>query len=122
MILVDTSIWIDHLRQTDQHLSFLLNNGHVLTHPAVIGELACGNIKNRKRFLNLISRLPHAKQATDDEVLFFIENNQLMGKGMGYIDAHLLASTALTQSARLFSKDKRLTKSAKALGLNVVFG
>ena len=121
MILVDTSIWIDHLRKTDHQLSFLLNNGNVITHTAVIGELACGNLKNRQIFLSLLSQLPKAKHATDDEVLFFIETNKLMGKGIGYIDAHLLASTALTQSASLFTKDKRLKKSAQSLGLSVNF-
>lgn len=96
MILVDSSIWIDHLRAGEPVLVELLNAGRVLTHPFVIGELACGNLKNRKGVLSLLQDLPAAPVATDEEVLFFIEKRGLMGKGIGYVDAHLPASISVT--------------------------
>lgn len=117
MILVDTSIWVDHLRTGDSKLKQLLEAGRVWTHPFVIGELACGNLKNRKLILSLLRDLPHARTATDDEVLLFIENNALMGRGIGYIDAHLLASVALTDSITLWTRDKRLHAVAESLGM-----
>ena len=117
MILVDTSIWIDHLRSGDSALEQLLETGRVWTHPFVIGELACGNLKQRKTVLSLLEDLPHVRVATDDETLFFIETNALMGRGIGYIDAHLLAAVALTGSTRLWTRDKRLNAVAESLGL-----
>ena len=117
MILVDTSIWIEHLRAKDENLTGLLHSGQVLTHPMVIGELACGNLRNRNRILFLLERLPKASVASDNEVLFFIEQHQLMGCGIGYIDAHLLAATALTESAHLWTHDMRLVKVAFELNL-----
>jgi predicted nucleic acid-binding protein len=83
MILVDTSVWVDHLRAGDEDLSTLLNNSQVLMHPFVLGELACGNLRNREMVLRLLKDLPHAALATDDEVLFFIERHALMGRGIG---------------------------------------
>lgn len=92
MILVDTSVWIDHLRAGDEGLIALLSGNQVLTHPFVIGELACGNLANRREVLRLLGDLPKAPVATHAEVLFFIEQHALMGRGIGYVDAHLIAA------------------------------
>jgi len=119
MILVDTSIWIDHLRSTDSTLTQLLEADRAWTHPFVIGEMACGNLKHRTRILSLLKDLPHVRVATDDETLFFIESNALMGRGIGYIDTHLLAAAALTGSIRLWTRDKRLHAVAESLGMTV---
>jgi len=119
MILVDTSIWIDHLRSGDSALKQLLETSRVWTHPFVIGEMACGNLKHRKTILSLLEDLPHVRVATDDETLFFIETNTLMGRGIGYIDAHLLAAVALTGSIRLWTRDKRLHAVAESLRIAV---
>jgi len=119
MILVDTSVWIDHLRSRDSTLTQLLEAGRVWTHPFVIGEMACGNLKHRTRILSLLKDLPHVRIATDDEALFFTEVNTLMGKGIGYIDVHLLAAAALTDSIRLWTRDKRLHAVAESLGMAV---
>ncbi|TVR61414.1 MAG: type II toxin-antitoxin system VapC family toxin [Candidatus Competibacteraceae bacterium] len=117
MILVDTSVWIDHLRAGEPLLVELLDTHRVLIHPFIIGELACGNLTNRKAFLSLLRNLPNAQRATDAEVLFFIERRGLMGKGIGYIDAHLLAAVALTGTVLLWTRDKRLGTIAKSMGL-----
>jgi len=117
MILVDTSVWIDHLRKGNAQLNSLLLNTAVLVHPFVIGELACGNLKNRNRVLNLLGDLPTSSVADDREVLFFIERNDLMGCGIGYIDAHLLASVSLSSPARLWTVDRKLNDVAVQLGL-----
>ncbi len=108
MILVDTSIWIVHLRQHDEQLTRLLNENQVLTHPFVIGELALSNLQNRETILDALNNLPHTPVATEAEVLRFIQQNTLFGIGIGYIDAHLLASTRLAPSTRLWTRDKRL--------------
>lgn len=115
MILVDTSVWVDHLRKGVPQLVELLERGEVLTHPFVIGELACGNLKDRGEVLDLLAALPAAVVAGDDETLLFIEQRMLMGKGIGYIDAHLLASVTLTHDARLWTRDKRLAEIADAM-------
>jgi predicted nucleic acid-binding protein len=117
MILVDTSVWIDHLRKTDTILVQLLNKDQVLMHPFIMGELACGNLRGRQQILILLDNLPKAKEASNQEVLYFIENNQLMGCGIGYIDAHLLAATALTHSAKICTYDKSLKRLSKILDL-----
>ncbi|MBU0752785.1 MAG: type II toxin-antitoxin system VapC family toxin [Gammaproteobacteria bacterium] len=117
MILVDTSVWIDHLRGTDTRLAPLLESGQVCVHPWVIGELACGNLANRGTVLGLLQSLPHARSATDGEALLFIERRQLMGRGIGYVDVHLLAACALDASL-LLTRDKRLGSVADALGLS----
>ena len=117
MILVDTSVWIDHLRAGDAALVSLLDNSKVLSHPFVTGELACGNLLNRSSLLKLLGELPQATVASQEEVLFFIEHNKLMGKGIGFIDAHLLAATALQGSARIWTRDKCLAKTANDLQL-----
>ena len=117
MILVDTSVWIDHLRQGNARLSSMLMNASVLIHPFVIGELACGNIRNRSRILDLLGDLPASTVADDQEVLIFIEHNNLMGCGIGYVDAHLLASVSLSSQARLWTVDRKLDGVATQLGL-----
>lgn len=117
MILADTSVWIDHLRSGDEKLASLLHDGLVLIHPFVVGELACGNLRDRESVLGLLQALPRATVATDTEVLFFIERHALMGQGIGYIDAHLLASASLSRTARLWTRDARLGKVAVEMGL-----
>ncbi len=116
MILVDTSVWISHLREGNKRLAELLENGRVMCHPFIIGELACGNMKNRALILSLLQSLPMAVQAEHEEVMTFIEQHKLMGKGLGYIDIHLLASALLT-GIRLWTLDKRLSKVAESLGI-----
>lgn len=106
MVLVDTSVWVEHFRQGKIGLDDLLNEGQVACHPFVIGELACGNLKNRFQILSLLSTLPTALVAEHDEVMQFIETHHLMGKGLGFIDAHLLASALLT-GIPLWTLDKR---------------
>lgn len=117
MILVDTSVWIDHLRIGEEGLDTLLNDSRVLVHPFVIGELACGNLRKRTKVLNLLANLPHAPVVSQQEVLFFIENNELMGRGIGFVDAHLLAATALADMSRLWTRDRRLQEVAANLKL-----
>ena len=117
MILVDTSVWIDHLRAADPALLELLNAGRVFAHPFVTGELACGALKNRAAVLSLMQDLPAAPVATDDEVLAFIDRRGLAGRGIGYVDAHLLCAVALAGSAELWSRDKRLGSVAGAMGI-----
>ncbi|HKI98262.1 MAG TPA: type II toxin-antitoxin system VapC family toxin, partial [bacterium] len=99
MILVDTSVWIDHLRKGTPALAALLEEGQVLMHWFVLGELACGNLRNREEVLRLLGELAMAPSVTDAEARAFIERHALMGKGIGYIDVHLLASTALAAPA-----------------------
>jgi len=115
VILLDTSVWIDHLRQGDAQVASVLETGLVLSHPFVIGELACGQLKSRTEILGLLAALPQARVAQEQEVLFFIEHHSLMGRGIGYIDAHLLTATALTEGARLWTRDKRLDSLAREL-------
>lgn len=117
MILVDTSIWIDHLRRNDPHLGYLLDQGRVLGHPFIVGELALGNLCNRDAVLEALLDLPQVPPATDDEVLRFIRRNALHGRGIGYIDAHLLASARLAPGTRLWTRDKRLLAVASGLDL-----
>ena len=117
MILVDTSIWVDHLRRTDSALAGLLGTGSVMTHPFVIGELALGALQQRKVILGALRNLPSATMATDDEVLRFIDDASLAGLGIGYIDAHLLSATRLTPGTLLWTRDKRLAAVAGRLSL-----
>ncbi|VVE18984.1 type II toxin-antitoxin system VapC family toxin [Pandoraea soli] len=117
MILVDTSVWIDHLRAGDATLVQLLNAGRVLAHPDVIGELALGSLKNRDVVISTLRDLPCVTVATDDEVLRFIGEQTLFGLGIGYVDAHLLAATRLTAGAAIWTRDKRLGAAAKRLSL-----
>lgn len=120
MILVDTSVWIDHLRVGDAALAETLEGGQVLMHPFVLGELACGGLKNRREVLELLGDLPLALAVTDTEALAFIENHALMGRGIGYIDIHLLASTALADAAVLWTRDQRLAEMAVSLKLALI--
>ena len=117
MILVDTSIWIDHLRRGNPALVAALEAGQVLMHPFVLGELACGTLTNRAEVLALLGKLPAAPAAIESEALGFIERHSLMGRGIGYVDVHLLAATALAGSAHLWTKDKRLAATAADLQL-----
>jgi len=116
LILVDTSIWIDHLRTAGGPLAAVLQTNRVCSHASVIGELACGSLANRSEVLGLLQALPRLSGANDEEALHFIDRHQLMGRGIGYIDVHLLAACALS-GARLWSRDKRLVALAEALGL-----
>ena len=116
MLLVDTSVWVRHLREGDPALEKLLNNGEVMCHPYIVGELACGNLKNRNEVLLLLQLLPPATLAHHEEVLQFIEENQLMGKGLGYIDVHLSASAVLT-GVQMWTYDRRLNEMNEALGI-----
>ena len=117
MILVDTSVWIDHLRSGVPDLAAALGDGLVMMHPFVLGELACGNLQNRSEVLRLLGELPSAPAATDPEVLEFIGRRSLMGRGIGYIDVHLLASAALAEAGRLWTRDRRLAAVAGELEL-----
>jgi predicted nucleic acid-binding protein len=117
VILVDTSVWVEHLRKGDNGLAGLLDAGRVLTHPFVIGELALGDLRQRAMVLSALSDLPQATMAADAEVLHFIDQNALFGRGVGYIDAHLLAALRLTPGARLWTNDKSLRSVAADLDL-----
>jgi predicted nucleic acid-binding protein len=114
-VLVDTSVWIDHLRHGHATLALALEEGNVLTHPFVIGELACGNLRRRAEILRLLGELPQAPVASNAEVLEFIERRHLMGRGIGFVDAHLLASVTLAGSARILTADRRLAEVATQL-------
>lgn len=115
MILVDTSIWIDHFRASNAELVELLGSAQVLTHPFIIGEISLGNLHKRNIILSLLSDLTKATTASDDEVFAFIESNKLYGLGIGYVDSHLLASAHLT-TVGLWTRDKKLNETAKKLG------
>ncbi len=117
MIVVDTSVWINHFRHSDDRLVTALDRQEVLVHPFVIGELACGNLNPRSEILELLSRLPPAPKASDQEILSFIESRSLSGRGIGLIDVHLLASTVLHGSARLWTRDTPLAQVAESLQL-----
>ena len=116
MILVDTSVWIDHLRQGDAELADALQQGRVAIHPFVVGELACGNLRARAEVLGLLQALPSLPVATAEEVPYFIEAHALMGRGIGYVDVHLLAAARLA-GAQFWTRDKRLRAAAADLRL-----
>ena len=120
MILVDTSVWVAHLRAGDKALAALLGAGAVLIHPFVIGELALGNLRQREIVLDTLADLPRASIATDAEVLHFIDHHALFGRGVGYVDAHLLAAVRLTTGATLWTNDKKLHGVAEQLRLAIV--
>ena len=117
MILVDTSIWIDHLRSGQTRLAQALEQNEVSIHPFIIGELACGNLKDRGTVLGLLAGLPGLPKLEEREALFFIEQRKLMGRGIGYIDVHLLASTTLAANTTLWTRDIKLLAAATALGV-----
>jgi hypothetical protein len=116
MILLDTSVWVDHLRRGDPLVVAVLESGQAAVHAFVIGELACGNLKSRAGVIDLLQALPQLAMATDEEVLYFIERHKLMGRGIGYIDTHLLAAAAIGASF-LWTRDKRLREIATELGV-----
>jgi predicted nucleic acid-binding protein len=117
VILVDTSVWIDHLRSGETMLAGLLDDGEVLSHPFIIGELALGNLRQRESLLADLLRLPQASAASDAEVVHLIQGERLFEIGIGYVDAHLLAATRLTSGASLWTRDKRLSAAAERLSL-----
>jgi predicted nucleic acid-binding protein len=116
MTVVDTSVWVDHLRSGNRALVALLERDEVLTHPFVIGELACGQIRNRDEFLELLGTLPGAVVADHLDVLDFVDTHRLHGRGIGWVDAHLLASARLSH-ARLITLDVPLSRAAARVGL-----
>ena len=117
MILVDTSIWVDHLRSGVPQLTAALQAGEVFIHPWVVGELVCGNLRDRSRVLQLLQNLPSACVATPAEVLMLIAQHHLMGRGIGFVDAQLLASARLS-TCLLWTQDRRLAELAEVLGVN----
>ena len=116
MILLDTSVWVDHLRLDDALVVQVLESGQGAAHAFVIGELACGNLKSRASVIGLLQALPQVPTATDDEVLYFIDKHELMGRGIGYVDAHLLAASTISGSL-LWTRDKRLRGIATEQGV-----
>ena len=116
MILADTSVWVQHLRSGDTRLVGALEAGRVCIHPFIRGEIACGNLKNRAELLGLLAHLPPSGVATDAEAMVFLERHKLMGRGLGFVDAHLLASAALS-AATLWTHDRRLAAVATELTL-----
>jgi hypothetical protein len=119
VILADTSVWVDHLRKRDEILSAHLNEGRVITHPFVIGELAMGNLPNRVAILGSLGQLRRTVVASDEEVLDFIDRHHMAGIGIGYVDAHLMASVRLTLGSELWTRDKRLLLAAKRIRIAV---
>ena len=116
MVLVDTNIWINHFRKTEPGLVALLNSGSVVCHPFIIGELAAGNLKNRAEILSLFQAMPSAPMIEPEEYLEFVEVRNLMGKGLSFVDIHLLASAVLS-GVPFWTGDKRLSKAANELGV-----
>jgi predicted nucleic acid-binding protein len=117
VILVDTPVWVDHLRSGDKLLARLLDSASVLGHPFVIGELALGHLRQRQLLLRTLADLPQVAPASDTEVLHYIEQHRLFGLGLGYVDAHLLAALQLATGAKLWTRDKQLHKVADRLGM-----
>ena len=117
MILVDTSVWVDHFRKGAPRLVSALEASDVLMHPFVLGEIACGSLASRRDVLRLLGDLPLAPPAADAEALAFIERHALMGRGIGYVDVHLLASVVLARDAQIWTRDRRLAVVASDLGL-----
>lgn len=117
MILVDTSVWIDHLRHENEILGQLLTQHRVCMHPMVIGELACSNLRNRDQLLDLWHNLPGTPQASHEEALILLTRRRLAGRGIGYVDLHLLASVMLQSGTQFWTKDKRLAEVADSLKL-----
>ena len=117
MILVETSVWIDHLRTSNKILTGLLEDGLVLIHPFVLGEIALGNLRQREVVMRALQGLPSCRVAVDDEVLHFINRFALFGRGVGYLDMHLLAATRITAGTQLWTTDKRLAALAAELAV-----
>ena len=116
-LLVDTSVWVDHLRKGDPLLAEALVDRRVAMHPHILGEIALGALKNRRTVLSLLENLPQASSATDREVQTFVERRGLFGRGIGYVDAHLLAATSLAPGLAIWTRDKRLMGVASDLNL-----
>jgi predicted nucleic acid-binding protein len=116
VILADTSVWVEHFRRGDPELRELLREGMVVMHPFVLGELACGNLRRRKEILGYLGELPAAVTATDEEVLRFVEGRRLYGRGVGWVDVHLLASARLS-GVSLRTRDRRLAELAGKEGV-----
>jgi predicted nucleic acid-binding protein len=116
MVLVDTSIWVSHLRESHLRMVSLLNDGDVVCHPFIIGELSCGNLTNRSEILSLLDSLPMVDQVEHEEALQFVESNDLMGRGLGYVDVHLLASAVLC-GASIWTLDRKLRTVSSELGV-----
>jgi predicted nucleic acid-binding protein len=117
LVLVDSSIWIDHLHEADPSMTHLLGRSEVAVHPMVIGELALGSIRNRREMLGLLSNLPPAEVAMPGEVMVMVEARRLFGRGLSLVDAHLLASTAISAGMTLWTRDKKLHSAAHELGI-----
>ena len=117
MILVDTSVWVEHLRSPVSELQDQLRTSQVLTHPMVIGELACGMIRRRREFLSYLGALPIIPELAHERVLEEIETDRLMGRGIGFIDAHLLTSVITDAGTALWTRDRRLNRIAEELGV-----
>ena len=115
MILADTSVWVSHLQRRNAELAALLVDEQVLCHPFVVGELACGRLRNRREILALLHALPQAHMVEHDEALEFIEVHRLMGTGVGWVDLHLLAAAVLSR-AKMWTFDQRLMKAARRVG------
>ena len=116
MILADTSVWVDHLRRGNAQLRDMLNDAEVVCHPFILGEISCGSIRNRQEILGLLKLLPEATPATDQEALDFLELHHLFGRGLGWVDIHLLASALLT-GIRIWTLDKRMALAASYVGI-----
>jgi predicted nucleic acid-binding protein len=117
VILADTSVWVEHLRRGHGRLAAGLHDGEIVTHPMVIGELACGVIRNRREILALLGQLPSVAVASDGEALTLIERHRLTGRGIGWVDAHLLTSVLITGSVRLWTLDRRLLAASERVGV-----
>jgi hypothetical protein len=117
VVLVDTSVWVNHLREGNAQLEALLTEGTIVCHPFTIGEIACGTMKNRVQILSLLQALPMAETAEHNEVLQLIENYRLTGKGLGYVDMHLLASAVLTD-VPLWTLDRKLQQASAKIRIH----
>lgn len=117
-MIVDTSVWVQHLRKGEPRLREYLDDGIVMVHPCIVGELACGNIHNRSEVLSLLASLPTTQVVEQDELLHFLEKEQLFGRGIGWVDVHLLAS-ARVSGVQLWTLDRRLSEAARALGVAI---
>jgi predicted nucleic acid-binding protein len=116
VILVDTSVWVDHFRAADSRLMALLLDGQAMSHSFVTGELACGNLRRRAEVLSLLAALPQLPTMVSEDVLRFLDEHRLMGKGLGWVDVHLLASVVASRE-QLWTKDRRLADAAHRLGV-----
>lgn len=117
MLLVDTAIWVDHIRKSDDDLERLLDDEMVLVHPFVVGEIALGLMKNLDLVVARLRKLPAAPIVKPDEVIALVKKAKLQGSGIGYVDAHLLASTLLTPGTKLWTRDRRLQAAAQRLAI-----